>query len=244
MVESPALFPEPDNIIGFLRKNAQYKEVCQKILHLGIIEKTAQERGVSVTANEIQQEADQFRRQNRLERSSDTLAWLADQQMTPEDWEAGIRDRLLAQKLSEVMFGSEVEKTFAENRLNFDQVSLYQIVFSDDKLAQEIFYQIEENEISFYEAAHLYDIDEQRRLRCGYEGLLYRWALPPAIAAAIFASDPGQVVGPIAIEKSYSLLMMEKFLPAELTTELRQKLLNDLFQQWLEGELNYWLHNQ
>jgi hypothetical protein len=30
----------------------------------------------------------------------------------------------------------------------------------DRKLAQELFYQLEEQEISFYEAAHLYDIDE------------------------------------------------------------------------------------
>jgi parvulin-like peptidyl-prolyl isomerase len=143
-----------------------------------------------------------------------------------------------------VMFGAEVEKTFAENRLNFDRVSLYQIGFTDEKLAQEIFYQIEEQEVSFYMAAHIYDVDQQRRSRCGYEGVLYRWTLPSAIAAAIFAGEPGQVAGPIAVEKAYYLVMMEQFLPAELTDELRQELLDGLFQQWLQGELNYWMHNQ
>jgi hypothetical protein len=35
-----------------------------------------------------------------LERAADTLAWLADQMISPDDWEAGIRDRLLAQNLA------------------------------------------------------------------------------------------------------------------------------------------------
>ncbi len=244
MVERSALSPTPDEIVKFLRKTAQYKEVCHRILYQGIVEQAAQERGVIVTPEDIQQEADSFRRQHRLEKSSDTLAWLTNQHMTPDDWELGIRDRVLSQKLSEAMFAKEAEKMFAENRLNYDRVSLYQIVFSDDKLAQEIFYQVEEDEISFYEAAHLYDIDELRQARCGYEGILYRWSLQPAIAAAVFASEPGQVVGPIALEKSYHLIMMEKFLTAELTDELRKELLNQLFQQWLEAELDYILHNQ
>jgi PPIC-type PPIASE domain len=244
MVERSSVSLPADEIIRFLRKNAQYKEVCHRILYQGIVERTAQERGVLVTPEEIQQEADAFRRQHRLEKSSDTLAWLTNQDMTPDEWELGIRDRLLSQKLSEALFTKEIEKLFAENRLNYDRVSLYQIVFADDKLAQEIFYQVEEGEISFYEAAHLYDVDEQRQARCGYEGIVYRWSLNPAIAAAVFANEPGQVTGPITLDKTYHLVMMEKFLPAELTDELRKELLNQLFQQWLEGELSYVLHNQ
>jgi parvulin-like peptidyl-prolyl isomerase len=244
MVERSSVSLPADEIIRFLRKNAQYKEVCHRILYQGIVERTAQDRGVLVTPEEIQREADSFRRQHRLEKSSDTLAWLTTQEMTPDEWELGIRDRLLADKLSEAMFAKEVEKLFAENRLNYDRVSLYQIVFNDDKLAQEIFYQVEEDEISFYEAAHLYDADEQRQARCGYEGIVYRWSLHPAIAAAVFANEPGQITGPIPLDKTHHLVMMEKFLPAELTDELRKELLNQLFQQWLEGELSYVLHNQ
>jgi parvulin-like peptidyl-prolyl isomerase len=244
MADAIAFTPEPDEIVQFLKQTVQYQQVCRSILSQRIIQKTAQERDVTVSPEDIQREADEFRRKNRLERANDTLAWLNDQQIGPEDWETGIGDRLLSQKLMEAMFGPEIERSFAENRLSFDRVSFYQIVIADDKLAQEVFYQIEEEEISFYEAARLYDVDEQRRYRCGYEGLVYRWALKAEIAPVVFAASPGQVTAPVRTEHGHHLLMVDQFIPAELSSELRQELLNRLFQEWLDGEISYLLHNQ
>ena len=82
--------------------------------------------------------------------------------MTIEAWEAGIRDRLLAQKLARSLFDREIRSFFAHNKLGFEQALLYQILVPYQKLAQELFYQIEENEINFFQAAHLYDIDKRR----------------------------------------------------------------------------------
>lgn len=164
--------------------------------------------------------------------------------IAPEDWEAGIRDRLLAQKLAEQIFGKDVEKFFAQNRLDFEQILLYQIIVSSEKLAQELFYQIEDEEISFYEAAHLYDLDEKRRQQCGYEGKLYRWGLKPDIAAVVFSAQAGEVVGPLPTEQGHHLVMVQEFIQAELTSERYQKILNKMFNQWLASELNYMFHNQ
>lgn len=235
---------EADEIIGFLKKEIQYKEACQKILEQKIINRASQERGLTITPEEIQAEADIVRREKRLEKASDTLAWLADQVITPEDWELGIRDRLLAQKLSEHLLTKDVEKFFAQNRLDFEQVLVYQIILASEKLAQELFYQIEDKEISFYEAAHFYDIDEKRRQQCGCEGKLYRWSLKPDIAAVVFSAQLGEVVGPLQTEQGYHLLMVQEFIPAELTSERYQEILKNMFNQWLASELNYMIHNE
>lgn len=141
---------EPEEIVSFLKKNIRLKEVYQEIVHQKIINQAAQERGLTVTPEEIQAEADKQRREKRLEKASDTLAWLEDQIITSEDWEAGIYDHLLKQKLSEHLFAQEVEKFFAKNRLNFEQIVLYRISTPSEQFAQELFYQIEEQEISFY----------------------------------------------------------------------------------------------
>ncbi len=233
---------QPDDITKFLKKELQFKEICQKILDQQIIDRAARERGVAVTGEEIQAEADRFRMQNRLEKASDTLAWLEDRMTSPEEWEAGIRDRLLAKKLANALFGKEAEKLFAQNKVDYEQVLLYQIVVSDEKLARELFYQIEDREISFYQAAHLYDIDERRRLRCGFEGKLDRWHLKPDIAATVFAGSVGEVLGPLPAESGYSLLMVEEFIPAELTPQRYQEIVSKMFKEWLENELTYYLH--
>lgn len=230
-------------IVPFLKRNLLFKEIYQKILCQQIIHQTAQEHGITVTSEEIQADADRQRYQKHLESAAATYTWLEDQMITAEDWEAGIFDSLLQQKLADTLFAPEVEKYFAENRLDFEQVSLYRISVPYQQLAQELFYQIEENEISFYEAAHLYDLDENRRLQCGYEGRFHRWDLTPDSAALIFGARLGEVIGPVQTEQSYDLLRAEEFITADLTPETRQKIVDRLFQEWLNSELNYLLHN-
>ena len=233
---------EHQEIINELKQDVGLKEICQRILEKKVIDQAAQERGVTVEVEEIQEEADRVRREMHLERAADTLAWLSGHLLTPEDWEEGIRDRLLRNKLTEVLFASEVERFFAQNRVNFERAVLYQIVVPYPQLAQEIYYQIEEAEISFYEAAHLYDVDSNRRHCCGYVGTVHRWDLHPDLAACVFSATPGDVIGPIAIEDQYFILRVEEFVPAELTQEVRQNILTKLFEEWLQGEVNYQFH--
>ena len=235
---------ESEAIVDFLKQEMHLKEVCQKILYQQIIERVAQEKNITVTSEEIQAEADKIRQEKHLEKASDTIAWLTDQMVTADDWEKEICTRLLAQKLAHHLFDKEGEKFFAQNRLDFEQFSLYQIVVSSERLAQELFYQLEEEEISFYEAAHLYDIDKKRRQLCGYEGKLYRRSLKPDIAAVVFGASEREIVGPLKTEQGYHLFMIQEFIQAELTPQKRQEIINDLFKEWLVSELNYLIHNQ
>ena len=234
---------EATEIIELLRQDLQLKPFCQKVLQKKVIDKAAGERGLTVTPEEIQVVGDQLRREKRLEKAADTIAWLADQMISVEDLEAGICDRILSQKLAEHLFAKDVEKIFVQNKLQFDQIILYQIIVTNLQLAQEIFYEIQEGEISFFDAAHLYDIDENRRHLCGCEGKVDRWGLKPDIAVAVFSAKPGEVIRPIETERGYHLFMVEQFIPAELTPERYQEILHNLFNEWLANEVNYLLYN-
>jgi parvulin-like peptidyl-prolyl isomerase len=234
---------ELEEIITFLKQNLQIKEIYQNILFQKIIRQKAATLNLNITAEEIQTEADRVRRERQLEKAADTLTWLNEQLVTPDDWERGITEKLLRQKLAEALFAQEVEKIFNQNKLNFDQVLLYQIIVPYEKLALEIFYQIEEEEMSFYQAAHLYDIDEKRRFKCGYEDKLYRWDITPEIASVIFSAKVKEVIPPIKTDQQYHIIMVEEFIPAQLTPEIYQELMNNMFNEWLAGELNYLLHN-
>lgn len=239
MIDFKGAIIDEEEVLSRLKKDLKLRQVCYGILHQRIIEQVSQEKKLSVTNAEIQAEADRIRYENRLFRIKDTYAWLADQFVSIEEWEAGIRDRLLAKKLSEDLFAQEVEKLFTENPLNFDQVVLYRIVVPYAQLAQEISYEIEEGELSFYEAAHIYDVDQRRRYHCGYEGKLYRWSFQPELSAIIFSATPGHLIGPLSIDQASHLLMVEEFIPAELTAELYQARLKQLFDEWLTTELNF-----
>jgi parvulin-like peptidyl-prolyl isomerase len=243
MYNLPKIEMEAEEIIQFLKSEMNWKNIYQNILAQKLISQAAAERGITVTSEEIEAEADRQRREKGLEKASDTVAWLSEQLITFDDWETGIRNHLLMHKLRLALFGTEVERFFIQNRIEFEQAILYQIAVTDEKLAAELYFQIEENEISFYDAAHLYDINETRRQKCGYEGEIHRWAFEPDIAATIFGTPPKQLIGPLKIGNEYHLFLVEEFIPAELTKYRSQEILSNMFQQWLSAELDYMLHS-
>ncbi len=228
-----------------LKQELKLKQICCDILYQKIIEQVAARTNIAVTPEETQTEANNIRRSKRLEKASDTLAWLQDNMLDADEWEIGINKSLLAQKVAHHLFDKKVEPYFTQNRLDFDQFIVYQLLVPYQKLAQELFYQIEEEEISFYQAAHLYDIDEERRYVCGYEGKVHRWNFPPDIAAAIFKTPipVGEIIGPLQSEQGYHLFKIEDYLPAQLTPDVFQEIIDKLFKQWLDSELNYMLHS-
>ena len=237
------IFIEPDEIVNFLKTEMLLREIYERILFQRIINDVANNMAVNVTIEEIEAEANRQRREKKLEKATDTIAWLSEQLATPRDWENGIRDRLIAEKLAEELFSQDVEDFFRQKRPYFEQAILYEIIIDDVKLAQEIYYQIESAEISFYEAAHQFHLDEKCRQKCGYEGEVSRWSLPEKIADMIFTTPPKNPIGPIRMEKGYHLFMVEDFIAAELNTKKYREIIDQMFKQWLYSDLEYLLYS-
>ena len=226
-------------IIDYLKRQIQLKPICQQILFQEIISNSANKHGVQVTSDEVQSEADRIRRDLKLEDASQTYRWLEDQLTTCEDWEKGIQLKLLSKKLAEHLFSKKAETYFSQNKAQYEQVILYRIVVPYYPVAQELFYKIEEEEISFFEAAHLYDIDEGRRLSCGFAGKLSRWQLSPDMSSTIFGARPHELIGVNELDNGYELLMVDDFISPELNPTIKQGILDKFFQEWLDSELNY-----
>lgn len=232
-----------EKIIDFLKEEVRLRGICQEIVFQDIIHQVAQENQIVITDDEIQTEANRQRYEKRLESAADTYTWLQEQLINADEWEAGIRKHLQAKKLAEVLFKDEIQPYFTQHQVEYERAVLYHIIVPYELLANELFYQIEEEEISFYEAAHLYDIDRKRRLYCGYDGLVHRWDLDADISAFIFGAKPKEILGPVQTKDGFNLYMVEEFLAAELTDEVAEKIQQKLFNEWLLRELNYRVHN-
>lgn len=230
---------DSEDIINFLKSKIQLKEIYHQLLRQKVIQKAAYSRGIFVTTDEIELEANFQRREKGLEKAVDTVNWLSEELVSFHDWEVGIRNLILSQKLATALFAPEVEKFFRQNRSDFEQVILYQFTVENEKLARELYFEIEEGEITFFEAARIYDINLTRRLKCGYEGQIYRWALPVDIASVIFSTTPQQLIGPLKTDQGFNLYMIEDLIPAELTPQRYKEILDNMFQQWLRSEVDY-----
>jgi parvulin-like peptidyl-prolyl isomerase len=233
---------EPLELVNFLKRELQLKQNYQKFLYEKIVACSAQEYHLTVTSEEIQDQIYLIRQQEGLNTISDVLNWLIDKMSSLQDWEAGIRNHLLAKKLAQHLFDHTVETVFNQRSPDFDRAVFYRIVVPYERTAQELCYQLNENGMSFYEAAHLYDISEQRRLQCGYEGKQYRCQLEPEIAELVFAGQLDEVIGPFKqSDVAYNLLLVEEITLAQLTPEVYEMILNQMFEEWLSNEFRLYI---
>jgi parvulin-like peptidyl-prolyl isomerase len=238
-MSSPSkLYATPDEILRFLRKTLRLKETHDEILCQKIIDQFAQDRKLFVAPEEVQININQMFVEAGLKQASDILFWMKEQLITRDDLEEGVYDRLLRQKLADSLFFDAAESFFYEHQADFDQVVLYQIMVPYERVIDDLVYQIRLQELSFYEAAHLYDLDERRRYQCGYEGIFYRSDIYSHIFEVVFSAPPNEIIGPIRTENGYHLLLVEEFIPAELTTQRRQEIIHRMFQEWLSEELD------
>lgn len=229
---------EPKEIIAFLKQDLQLNAVYQQIISRKIIVQAAQNLGLNISPLELQNELDRILHELHFYRPESISAWLDEQMITWYDLERRVCDQLLANKLAHSLFSQEVEDFFFQHQRDFEKVLLYKITVPYESLAQAIFYQIIEEEISFYEAAHLYDVDAVSRLYCGYAGKQARQELNSEMAELLFNANVGEVIGPIKSEtEMYELYLVDDLFVSELTAEVYEKLLHQRLEAWLRDEI-------
>jgi peptidylprolyl isomerase len=202
-----------------------------------VIADSAMKEGLSVSDEELQQAANAFRLSRGLNKAADTRRWLALNHMQETDLENGLERELLRQKLAGHVTRDQVEKYFAENRSKYDRARLRCIVVDKDGVAQELLSRILEEDADFAELARQHSLDQRTRARGGELGIVSRAALPPEVAAAVFAAKNGEVVGPLAHAGAYLLIKVEEILLGQLDGPTTAGIQRVIFRDWMARRL-------
>ena len=234
---SKLLTVSPSEIIHQIKLSCKIPSVIEGIATRKILANTAQEVGIKVEPEELQQAADNIRLINNLRRTDDTWLWLQKHSLSLDEFEESVYATVISSKLAQHLFADKVEPFFVEHQLDYAQVVMYEIVLDDQDLAMELFYAIAFGEISFPEVAHQYIQDTELRRTGGYRGTLSRKALKPEISAAVFAATGPQILKPIATSSGVHLIWVEELIQPQLDELIRYKILSDLFSEWLKGQI-------
>ncbi|WP_287249131.1 peptidylprolyl isomerase [Moorena sp. SIO4E2] len=114
---------------------------------------------------------------------------------------------------------------------------IYEVIIDDQDLAMELFYGIQEGEMSFYDVAHQYIQDKELRRYGGYQGVVTREQIKPEISAAVFAAKPPEVLKPIVTSKGVHLILVEEIIEPQLDDKLRSQILLNLFYEWTKQQV-------
>jgi parvulin-like peptidyl-prolyl isomerase len=234
---SQAITITSEDILHQVKLSCKIPSLIEEIVTRKIIASAAAEAGIKVETEELQKAADNIRLMGKLKSADDTWAWLQKHGLSLDDFEELIYNNVISGKLAQHLFADKVEPFFVEHQLDYAGVVMYEVVLDDEDLAMELFYGIQEGEMSFYEVAHQYIQDKELRRKGGYRGIVRRKELKPEISAAVFAAKPPQVLKPIVTSSGVNLILVEEIIQPELDNKLRYQILSDLFAGWLKQQI-------
>jgi parvulin-like peptidyl-prolyl isomerase len=225
-----------DEIIHQIKVSCMIPSIVEGIVTRQIITRVASQEGITATPSELQQAADSLRLANKLQSAQDTWMWLQSHQLSLDEFEELVQITVISSKLANHLFTAQVEPFFVQHQLDWTRVVMYEVALEDEDLAMELFYSIQEGEISFHEVAHQYIQDSELRRSGGYRGAILRSDLKPEVAAAVFAATPPQLLKPFVTSKGCHLILVEEVIQPILDESLHYKILSDLFLEWLQKQ--------
>jgi parvulin-like peptidyl-prolyl isomerase len=218
--------------LQFLRRRGHLRTVALQALADKTVALAARDAGLTVTAEELQQASNHFRRHNGLGSADHTHQWLSQQGRSALDFEADLEHRLLTEKLKDHLTRDRVADHFTAHRDDYARVRLRVIVVPREDLARELLSQVRDDGRDFADIARQHSLHASRA-DGGSLGTVWRHQLPDAVANA----EPGDVVGPLASPDGVQLFKIEDVRPPELDDATRSHVRDELFDRWLGERL-------
>jgi parvulin-like peptidyl-prolyl isomerase len=225
------------DLLHQIKITGKIPELIHGILQRQVLEAAAQELKIEISEAELQIGADQFRSTNHLETIPATQKWLADRLLSVDDFEQLVTTNLLAPKVARCLFTDRVAPYFHQNTLDYAAAVIYEIILKDQNLAIELFYAIQEGDMSFTDAARTYGQDLEVQRLGGYLGTVSRKKMPPEISASVFATQPPQILKPVKVGQQVHLILVEEIIKPQLTEALQDQIMWQLFQEWLQEKI-------
>ncbi|MBP1995470.1 peptidylprolyl isomerase [Paenibacillus eucommiae] len=197
-----------------------------------IMKEFAEEHKISIDEQEWKAKVNELRQQVGLYSAAETLAWLKMRGLEMTDLFESAKAWLLTEKVKRIVSEDKINTYFLENKLSFDKAIISQLIVGSREQAQELLFQLEEGE-PFYQLAQTYCLNSSSKYDGGYVGAAGRAVMSGEEESFVFSSEAGQSGGPFPIGSCYRLLYVWEVIPAALTEELRIKLADLIYEEWL-----------
>jgi parvulin-like peptidyl-prolyl isomerase len=191
---------------------------------------------VSCTPEERAIATEQFAKKHQLSTETILQTWLERYGMTTKQFaDLAVRE-LLIEKFKHATWESKLETHFLTHKSKFDKVIYSLLRTPQQEIATELYFRIEAGEQTFSELAREYSNGPEAQTG-GLIGPVELNKPHPTLAKMLSISRSGQLWSPIQLGEWFVILRLEKFIPAVLNDTMRQQLLNGLFEDWIQEQV-------
>ena len=163
--------------------------------------------------------------------------WLKKNHLTEEEFENLALRKIRMKTFCEKNFYNKTESHFLQRKNELDIVVYSLIRLRDRHKANELYMRIVEKEADFSELATQFSEGIERKTR-GIVGPSPLGKAHPKLAELIKTSSVGEVQLPIALEGFYLILRVESYDEACLDEFMKEKMSEELLNQWLDIQTN------
>lgn len=162
--------------------------------------------------------------------------WCHHKGYTPDYLNAVLLRELRIEKFKQLCFADQVEAEFLRTKSELDQVEYSLIQLTDLPLAQELYFQLRDDQTDFGQLAQQYSLGSERQTR-GWVGPVSMSTVPAEVASLFRSGQVGIVYGPVPVSDRFWIVRLEKFVEARLTEAMRISLINHLYNRWLQAKV-------
>ncbi|QLE59176.1 peptidylprolyl isomerase [Nostoc sp. TCL26-01] len=190
---------------------------------------------IKCEAEELAQAKQRFFAEKQLAQEADIQAWMAHQGLSIEQLEHLLMRKIRLEKYKQDTWGHKLESYFFQLKGKLDKVIYSLLRTQDAGLAQELYFRLQAKEQTFTEVAQKYSQGPEAQTG-GLVGPVELSSLHPAMVQLISTYQPGQISPPARIAEWFVILRVEKLIPAQLDEPMKARLLNELFEGWLQEQ--------
>ncbi|HEY9616503.1 MAG TPA: peptidylprolyl isomerase [Microcoleaceae cyanobacterium] len=191
---------------------------------------------LTCTTEELTQGCNEFCQSHQIASDEMLQAWLGRNNFTVEQWQASIARNIKVEKFKQATWENKLESYFLKRKGQLDRMIYSLIRVKDPHVAQELYFRIQEGEHSFADLAGKYSEGPEAQTG-GLIGPVELSVPHPQLAKQLMGSQPGQLLLPMSLGGWIVIARLEKLFPAQLDQAMRQRLLNELFEQWIQEQL-------
>ncbi len=178
----------------------------------------------------------QFLSDNNIKGKDNLLIWLSQNGLDEKRLDLMLYERLQVEIFKQNSFDNNVESIFLKRKESLDRV-MYSIMRVETREeAEELHLKLDERESSFAELASNYALGSEKEFN-GMIGPVELRVLDANLSERLKISKTGQLWPPFEFKNFWVVLRLEKHLPASLDENMRKRLRNELYEEFINKQV-------
>jgi parvulin-like peptidyl-prolyl isomerase len=219
-----------EDLVPLLTQYQMLPKLAQEIL----IDKAI--AGVECSEEENLSTYNQFRQNNQLNSDEEVQTWLDKQGMNRQQLQNLLTKKLRIDRYKRETWDDQVDAYFIKRKSQLDRVVYSLIRVEKPEVAQELYFRIKDDENTFSALAMEYSQGTEAQTG-GLIGPVEINAPHPKIAQILATCQPGQLVPPTRVGEWIVVVRLENYLSAKLDKPMRERMLDELFNRWLNESI-------